>query len=329
MKRVLSIILAAIMLVSSLVITTGAKGTLVTSDNFDEGFLPRNWITAKPSCEFSWDKFGKCIIGYNDAVVLQSNFGNKFNRWWDSFYGKIDFQIRDFDDYKPEHEGREHTVSLWYRDRMTEAIPAGEQCGAVYVFEVTIETGKAHLRKEHTWDYYDAAGVKQSATTNVILAEGQINTEIEVGGTAPFYELGWRIGNGKIECYFEQELVCSAEADPTDPKLGLYTMNSVDESVGSTKGAFLVWNGGNFIALDNFEIWSYDYDFAAATAGDVNNDGDVNLSDVSKMLQFIAKWELADFNEAAADVNADAAVNLSDVTKVLQFIAKWEGVVLG
>ena len=50
MKRVLSIILAAIMLVSTLVITTGAKGTLVTSDNFDEGFLPRNWITQKPSC---------------------------------------------------------------------------------------------------------------------------------------------------------------------------------------------------------------------------------------------------------------------------------------
>jgi len=327
MKRVLSIILAAIMLVSTLVITTGAKGTLVFEDNFDEGFLPRNWITSKPSCEFSWDKFGKCIIGYNDAVVLQSNYGTKFNRWWDSFYGKIDFQVRDFDDYLPEHEGREHGISLWYRDRMD--IPAGEQEGAVYVFDITFETGRAVLRKEHTWDYYDEAGVKQTATTNAILAEGNINTEIEVGGSAPFYEIGWRMTPGKIECYFEQQLILSAEADPNDPKYGLYTKNSVDESVGCYRGAFLVWNHGNFVALDNFEIWTPDYDFVAVNYGDVNNDGDVNLSDVSKMLQFIAKWELADFNEAAANVNGDDAVNLSDVTLMLQYIAKWEGVTLG
>ncbi|MBQ7828189.1 MAG: dockerin type I repeat-containing protein [Clostridia bacterium] len=63
--------------------------------------------------------------------------------------------------------------------------------------------------------------------------------------------------------------------------------------------------------------------------GDVNDDGNVNLSDISMMLQAIAKWEIEGFVSDAGDVNADGSVNLSDVSKTLQFIAKWEGVVLG
>ena len=47
------------------------------------------------------------------------------------------------------------------------------------------------------------------------------------------------------------------------------------------------------------------------------------------MLQAIAKWDITGYNATAGDVNGDGAVNLSDVSKTLQAIAKWEGVVLG
>ncbi|MBQ7827582.1 MAG: hypothetical protein IJ386_04880 [Clostridia bacterium] len=67
----------------------------------------------------------------------------------------------------------------------------------------------------------------------------------------------------------------------------------------------------------------------AYTAGDVNSDCNINLSDVSMMLQAIAKWEIEGYTAEAADVNADGSVTLSDVSKMLQYIAKWEGVVLG
>ena len=58
--------------------------------------------------------------------------------------------------------------------------------------------------------------------------------------------------------------------------------------------------------------------------GDVNGDELVTLSDVSKVLQYIAKWEVKDFDEAAADVTGDGLVTLSDASRMLQYIAKWD-----
>ena len=330
MKRIITVLLVAVMLAGTFAINAGAAGTLIFSDYFDTGFTPKNWITDRDACHFEWDKQFQCIQGYDSAKVLQSNFGTKGQKWWDSFYGSVDIQVRAYDDYLPEHEGRDHCMTLWYRDLMD--IPDGEQEGAVYSYHVDFGTGKVTLRKEHSWDYYDANGNKQSTSTNVVIAEGQLEETIEVGEDAPWYEVGWRITSGKIECYFNQKLVMTAKADPNDPKYGLFTLNSVDESVGSKNSAFLVLNDGCWLAIDNFEIWSPDYDFNPGPAyvyGDVNSDGNVNLSDISMMLQAIAKWEIEGYTAEAGDVNGDGAVNLSDVSKTLQAIAKWEGVVLG
>ena len=70
--------------------------------------------------------------------------------------------------------------------------------------------------------------------------------------------------------------------------------------------------------------------------GDITTDKEINLSDVTALLQYVAKWDMSarDFfisnedTEIRADVTADGSVNLSDVTRLLQFIAKWD-VVLG
>ena len=60
------------------------------------------------------------------------------------------------------------------------------------------------------------------------------------------------------------------------------------------------------------------------TYGDANDDGTINLSDVTVVLQQVAKWENVKINLDAADVNADGNLNLSDVTLLLQYIAKWD-----
>jgi len=68
------------------------------------------------------------------------------------------------------------------------------------------------------------------------------------------------------------------------------------------------------------------YDFAPCTAsvpGDVNRDGKINLADVSRLLQFIAKWNV-EIDGEAADVNDDGKVNLADAARILQYIAKWD-----
>ncbi len=59
---------------------------------------------------------------------------------------------------------------------------------------------------------------------------------------------------------------------------------------------------------------------------DVNEDGKINLSDVSLILQSIAKWDMSQkkYNADNADVNDDGKVNLGDVSMILKYIAKWD-----
>ena len=56
--------------------------------------------------------------------------------------------------------------------------------------------------------------------------------------------------------------------------------------------------------------------------GDCNGDGGINLSDVTLLLQHIAKWDVV-LHTLAADVNVDDSISLSDVTLLLQYIAGW------
>lgn len=60
-----------------------------------------------------------------------------------------------------------------------------------------------------------------------------------------------------------------------------------------------------------------------AIPGDANEDGKVNLVDVTVMLQFSAQW-IVGLNLDNADVTGDGNVNLSDVTLILKYIAKWD-----
>lgn len=61
--------------------------------------------------------------------------------------------------------------------------------------------------------------------------------------------------------------------------------------------------------------------------GDITGDEKINLTDVSTILKYIAKWDI-EMNTEAADVNCDSKVNLTDVSTILKYIAKWD-VVLG
>ena len=56
----------------------------------------------------------------------------------------------------------------------------------------------------------------------------------------------------------------------------------------------------------------------AATVGDVNGDGEVNIADVNALIDMILKG----INEPSGDVNDDGEVNIADVSAVIDIILK-------
>jgi hypothetical protein len=56
----------------------------------------------------------------------------------------------------------------------------------------------------------------------------------------------------------------------------------------------------------------------SSNRGDVNDDGQVNVSDVTVLINMILGT--VTMNDAVADVNADGQVNVSDVTALINII---------
>jgi len=58
----------------------------------------------------------------------------------------------------------------------------------------------------------------------------------------------------------------------------------------------------------------------ASLIGDVNMDGQVNISDVITLINFMMGSEVNPFDDQAADVNYDGNVNISDVTALISSV---------
>ncbi len=102
--------------------------------------------------------------------------------------------------------------------------------------------------------------------------------------------------------------------------------NNPISSMASKDGTFAE------IAYPGNEVYILGADIVAREGidyGDTNGDGGINLSDISLMLKYIAKWEDLTIDVDAADVNDDGMVNLFDVSHLLKYLAKWEGFVPG
>jgi hypothetical protein len=58
------------------------------------------------------------------------------------------------------------------------------------------------------------------------------------------------------------------------------------------------------------------------TIGDVNDDGKVDVSDVTEIQKYIASMtELTDNQLLAADVNADGKIDITDATQIQKYLA--------
>ncbi len=327
MKKILSVFLAVVMLLGTMSVAVSAKGTLLFSDDFAKGFAPRNWLTDPDSCHFKWDSAEQCIYGYDSAAILQPNFAHKQEpKKWDRFYASYDVQIAGFDDVAGE-EGRLHQIGLWYCDLFERGEDDGELRGCVYEFRIEIETGRCFIYKHHDtgWRYADENGAMQDINTFTNIAEVVVeDLNLQVGEDAPWYEIGMRVTDGKIEGYVDHRVVISAEANPEAVKYGEFTLDSVDETVGSEKSPVIFYNHGNYVKLDNFTVMTADYDFVDVNYCDADNNGKININDVTLVLKQIAKWDNLEINIANADADGNEKININDVTLILKVIAKWD-----
>lgn len=58
--------------------------------------------------------------------------------------------------------------------------------------------------------------------------------------------------------------------------------------------------------------------------GDINNDGEVNNKDLTRLFQYLSDWEDVEVNELALDVNGDNSVDNKDLTRLFQYLSNWD-----
>ena len=57
--------------------------------------------------------------------------------------------------------------------------------------------------------------------------------------------------------------------------------------------------------------------------GDVNNDGNLNNKDLTRLFQYLSDWDV-EVNESALDINGDGNVNNKDLTRLFQYLSDWD-----
>lgn len=61
---------------------------------------------------------------------------------------------------------------------------------------------------------------------------------------------------------------------------------------------------------------------AVSIPGDVNMDGEVTIADVTKLIDVLLGYVLADYDPAAADVDRDGEISIADVTSLIDFLLR-------
>ena len=73
--------------------------------------------------------------------------------------------------------------------------------------------------------------------------------------------------------------------------------------------------------LEGMPSSPFDLTSAKYTPGDVNDDGSINIADVTSILSIMAGNQSDSLIKEAADVNGDGVINVADVTSVLSIMA--------
>lgn len=149
------------------------------------------------------------------------------------------------------------------------------------------------------------------------------NVNLARAGTLSFDFKAWGEGTSSFwdKCAFSidgvEKLAYGAYANEewetvtVDVPAGAHTLTwsyAKDSSVNPT---------GDYFAVDNVFITQ-----KTMTRGDVDNDGSVNISDVTALIDYLLSGNASGVNLGAADCDQDGSINISDVTALIDFLLK-------
>ena len=110
------------------------------------------------------------------------------------------------------------------------------------------------------------------------------------------------------------------QTDNSDGTAKLYAGNTVTAKVGAD-GKLTIGLKKEVQIENDWTMWdNWQLFYLGKTFGDVNNDGDLNISDVMATVSHILGDTPQNFSEDAADVNGDGAINITDVMSMVDAI---------
>lgn len=101
------------------------------------------------------------------------------------------------------------------------------------------------------------------------------------------------------------------------------------ESIEAAYDSYIALSDEQKIALENIDGLESALNLigkslcGAITLGDANSDGEINLKDANRIIQYCANWDV-EINLTNADINCDGKVNLKDVNKIIRLSAGYE-----
>jgi hypothetical protein len=113
---------------------------------------------------------------------------------------------------------------------------------------------------------------------------------------------------------FDDESIACHTADHAPE---VFQVSKTVEAGNHTFGLYVESTNANWVAVDNFVLYYYGDSFLM---GDVNNDGYVNIADVTCMVSYILGNTPPVFIRKAADINNDDVINITDVTALVELI---------
>ena len=79
--------------------------------------------------------------------------------------------------------------------------------------------------------------------------------------------------------------------------------------------------GGNNALIGHTDVFIKDA--KPKMPGDINNDGEVDNKDLTRLFQYLSNWDVT-VNKEALDVNGDDSVDNKDLTRLFQYLSNWD-----
>ncbi len=193
---------------------------------------------------------------------------------------------------------------------------------------LNVEGGKIHFITEgdYPWipvsddgrDYAESGNGGISSSESILTA----TVNVVVNSTLSFDFKAWGEGSstywdkcefdidGVMQCSYGAYQNVNWETFTVDLPVGVHTLTwsyTKDSSVHPY---------GDYFAIDNVAITAK----PVAPRGDVNNDGEVTIADVTALIDYLLSGDDSGINLDAADCDVDGSVGISDVTALIDYL---------